>query len=306
MVKTFPPQNEFVLDLVVEKVNNQQFINIMLDISKELEYEDISYFSTDTIEVISDSLITWSLKIPDEGLSISKQEKLSRIQDLPSLQGVHYGPFYDYEIDTNCNSEGHYHDYLAVEFEQLDKIRDFSSYIKDEFGVSMNMETLIQRENYLFVGNLAIAAILMVIVFSIFSLTLYISETFKNHILKVKKNLGNLMALGASNNELISLYLRVAFRMLLYAILIAFAIGYVSGELFEKYILGNLMVLQEGENYFSLLNSWLGLFIFLIISIALLMTFVTIKRILKVSPGDLIYERDHAKIEQNLKRNEGS
>jgi hypothetical protein len=281
--------------LLIEDIDKEQAVTIREEIANLLgiEYEGNITAPRDTI-FLPDTVVIWRFYIPDEGLAMSNNEKFSLIKEkVLLLQDKHFGFYTAFEMDRDCNNSGQFQDYLAVDFQRLDKIRDFDHYIKENFGVSINMETLTQRENYLFIGNLALAAILMVIVFCVFSLTLYISETFKNHILKVKKNLGNLMALGASNNDLIRLYVLVALKMLVYAIIIAFVISFAFGWVFEEYILERLIVLQAGEDYFNLLNPWLILFIILILFIALLMTFLTISRILKVSPGDLIYERNN-------------
>ncbi len=288
-------QDTFTLKIMVEDLDLKQALALRDDIGALLGFDFYGNIipEPDTV-FFPDTVLTWHFDIPDEGLKLPAMEKFRLISEkLPILKQKNFGYYADFELNPDCSTENQIQDYLALDFQRLDRIRDFDRYIKEAFGVSMNMETLEQRENYLFIGNLALASILLVIVFCVFSLTLYISETFKNHILKVKKNLGNLMALGASNNELISLYLGVALKIMIYAILIAFIASFLLGWLFETYFLDKLVVLQQDVNYFNLLNSWLVIFIVLIVVIALLMTFLTIRRILKVSPGDLIYERDN-------------
>jgi hypothetical protein len=290
--QTWRQRDTVYLSFLVQNITKSQARSLRKNIADKLEIEDVLNIMMDTIVSVTDSTFNYFFDIGYEGINLPKKEKLKRVAAIPGLENIIYGEYFKLVADPDCDDEELSHDYLALEFEKLDKIMDFARYIEESTKVSMNMETRKQRENYLFIGNLALAALLMVIVFSVFSLSLYISETFKNHILKVKKNLGNLMALGASNNELIILYLQVALRMLIYAILSAFVLAYISGELFEKYILGKLLVLQQDQDYFSLLNSWVLIFIAILIVIALFMTLLTIKRILKASPGDLIYERD--------------
>jgi hypothetical protein len=289
--QSLPEPNPLTLEIVAESLDTNLAFTIQDEIAQALKFEYSDNITINVFKNPGDTNSLWRFDIPNEGMKIPRKEKFILVSAIPALLGHNVREYYQFTADPDCKSQGLYQDYLAIEFRKLDRIRQFADMIDSDYDVSLNMETQIQRENYMFVGNLALAAIIMVILFSVFSLTLYISETFKNHILKVKKNLGNLMALGASNHELIRLYLRVAFRMLLYAILIAFVAGELIGEAFERIVLGKLIVLKEGEDYFSLLNLWLAFFIVLIIVIALFMTFITIKRILKVSPGDLIYER---------------
>jgi hypothetical protein len=139
---------------------------------------------------------------------------------------------------------------------------------------------------------MALGAIIMVLLLSIVSVTIYISSTIRNHLERIKKNLGNFLAFGVKNSILISLYIVVAFRILITAMIPAILFAFVSGELFEKYVLGKVLVLDKGQDYFSLTNIWFVAFILLILFIAVIRTYFSVRNILKHTPGDLVYERD--------------
>jgi len=51
-------------------------------------------------------------------------------------------------------------------------------------------------------------------------------------------------------------------------------------------------VIYAGQDYFSLFNSWIMIFISLIMIVAVFRTFISVKKILTNTPGDLVYERD--------------
>ena len=54
-----------------------------------------------------------------------------------------------------------------------------------------------------------------------------------------------------------------------------------------------MLILGSGQDYFSLFNTWLPVFICIVIVVALLKTAVSVRNLLKKSPGDLIYEREN-------------
>ena len=234
----------------------------------------------------------WLITIENEKEIIPFHEKNKRLGEIAVLKNYNHGQYFKISPDTICDNSVLPHEDLAFEFSNLEKIREFSEFIKDKYNVSLNMEVLTQRENYVFAGNMALGAILMVLLLSVVTVTIYISSSIRNHLERVKKNLGNFLAFGVKNNILIWLYILVAFRILITAMMPAFLLALVSGELFEKYGLPKLLVLDKEQNYFSLTNIWFVCFIFGILLIAVFRTYISIKYILKHTPGDLVYERD--------------
>jgi succinate dehydrogenase hydrophobic anchor subunit len=69
--------------------------------------------------------------------------------------------------------------------------------------------------------------------------------------------------------------------------------AYCFGEFFEFFILGKLLVVDGSQDYFSIANTWFVLFLLLILVVAVFRTWLSVRKILKQSPGNLIYERDH-------------
>jgi len=111
-------------------------------------------------------------------------------------------------------------------------------------------------------------------------------------MLKIKKSLGNFLAFGARNNTLIWLYLWVTTKILATALMPAILLALVSGELFKKFLLPRILLLDPAQDYFSLANRWFALFLVLICLVAMLSTFFSIKSLLKQTPGNLVYDRD--------------
>ncbi|MFZ4546112.1 MAG: hypothetical protein ACOYN4_01685 [Bacteroidales bacterium] len=277
----------------IEDINRDSLLKIIPSVFQSMNLEDPGSIMCDSnLRGGNAKIQNWLVTIDNEGESISFSAKNKMLAEIPMLKNYHYGQYFKISADTICDNSGFAFENLAIEFINLEKIREFSDFIKEEYDISLNMEVLTERENYLFAGNMALGAIIMVLLLSIVSVTIYISSSIRNHLERIKKNLGNFLAFGVKNSILISLYIIVAFRILLTAMIPAFLLSLVSGELFEEFFLGKILVLEKGQDYFSLTNIWFVAFILLILLIAVLRTYFSVRYILKHTPGDLVYERD--------------
>ncbi|MEI6684167.1 MAG: hypothetical protein WCO44_16175 [Bacteroidota bacterium] len=127
---------------------------------------------------------------------------------------------------------------------------------------------------------------------AIFSIVIFLSNTLKNHLDRVKRNLGNFMAFGTTGMNISIIYILVVIRILMVSTVIALFLAYLSGEISDRYLLRHILILDRGLGYFSLFNSWLMLFIILVYSVAVLKTVTSVIRLVRKPPGDLIYERE--------------
>jgi hypothetical protein len=279
--------------LFVEDINRDSLMAIIPSVFQNMALEDPGSIMCDSnLRGGNSKIQNWLVTIDNEGEAVPFYVKNKQLASIPELQKYHYGQYFKLSPDTACDNSGFAFENLAIEFNNLEKIREFSDYIKEAYNIPLNMEVLTERENYLFAGNMALGAIIMVLLLSIVSVTIYISSTIRNHLERIKKNLGNFLAFGVKNSILISLYIVVAFRILITAMIPAILFAFVSGELFEKYVLGKVLVLDKGQDYFSLTNIWFVAFILLILFIAVIRTYFSVRNILKHTPGDLVYERD--------------
>jgi hypothetical protein len=153
------------------------------------------------------------------------------------------------------------------------------------------METVTRQQNYLFSLNMSLGAIILVLLLSAMSIVIFLSSTLKNHLEKVKRNLGNFLAFGTTGQQITGIYLAVVVRILVASILPALLLAWISGELFDHYLLQRLLTLDEGREYFSLFNPWLASFILMVFASALLKTMISVALLVRQTPGDLIYER---------------
>jgi len=231
--------------------------------------------------------------------------RINAIYGVPELFRYHFGPWFSVIHDTSAYTRESYikkkknfnFDYLAIEFSRLDKLKEFSDFIRNRYLVSINMETVEQRQTFLFSLNISLGAILLVLFISGFSILLFLSNSLKHHLDIVSRNLGNFLAFGVERRIIIEIYCAVILKILVISMAAAFLVAYLVGELFEKYILQRVLILKSDQEFFSLINSWLVIFIVAVILISVGKTGLTVSNLVRKTPGDLIYERENRKRE---------
>ncbi len=278
--------------IFIENMDTNEVLRGLNGIITTLEISDPSMVQTTVLKTGNSSVLNWKIEIGKQEKSLPVSVMNERIARLVSLKNHHFGQYYELSKDTACDNSSFFHDYLAIEFAGLEKIREFSEYLEAELNLQMKLEVLAERENYLYTGNIAAGAIILLIILSILSVSIYLSGIIRNHLLRIKKNLGNFLAFGVKNTTLMWIYIYVTVKILLTAMVPAVLLATACGELFEKYLLGKLLVIDTGQNYFSLANAWFAVFLGLILLVAVLRTFISVRKILKQTPGDLVYERN--------------
>jgi hypothetical protein len=278
--------------MFIENMDTSGILNVLTELIPALGIQDPSTVQTTVLKTGNRSVINWKIEIGKQGKDIPISAINGRIAKLGSLKNHHFGQYFELSKDTTCDNSAFFHDYLAIEFNDLEKIRGFSKFLKEKLTLQLNLEVLSDRENYLYTGNIALGSIILLVVLSIISVSIYISGVIRHHLVKIRKNLGNFLAFGVKNSTLTWLYIRVTVRILATAFVPAFAVASTMGELFEKYLLGKLLMIDTQQNYFSLVNSWFAIFLGLIVFVAVFRTYISVRNTLKHSPGNLIYERD--------------
>ncbi len=278
--------------LFIENMDTAEILNTLQELYPALEINDPSTVETTLLKTGNSSVMTWKIEIGTQENNIPAGVMNQRIDKMVSLKNHHYGQYYELSEDTTCDNTSFFHDYLAIEFVDLEKIRDFSKFLNETFALQLNLEVLSERENYLYTGNIAAGSIILLMLLSIISVSIYLSGIIRNHLLRVKKNLGDFLAFGVKNGTLIWLYTWVTILILAAALLPAIILAYACGEIFEKHLLGKILVVDPTQDYFSLTNSWFALFLVIILFVAIIRTYISVKKILKNTPGDLVYERD--------------
>ena len=182
---------------------------------------------------------------------------------------------------------------IAVNFYNLDKVRSFAKYLKDKYELQIDIAQVNAKENYNFITKLTRIISLILIAFSILSVCLFVSNLLKRHLESIKMNIGTLKAFGLSNKLLQEIYVKLVIKFVSVSIVVSFVLAWILGYtgLFRGvlYLFGDN--LEKGENYFKLFDVWTAVAVFLILIISILVIVSTAKKILRKTPGDLIYNR---------------
>jgi ABC-type antimicrobial peptide transport system permease subunit len=201
---------------------------------------------------------------------------------------------YNFDL-SGFENESYSYDNLSVSFNSLDKIREFSFYLFKLKNLKIDMSQIESKENYNFVSKLTIFISGFLVIFSVISIILFLSNVLKVHINKIKSNLGTFKAFGMSNPAIVKIYSILTMRFLFYAIFVSFFISLLIGEtgLFRLLFRMSGTTIDENIKYFDLLSdskTYLALIAVILTSLIVLPW--NIWRMLDKTPGDLIYKRD--------------
>ncbi len=178
-------------------------------------------------------------------------------------------------------------DYISVHFEDLDNIVAFQERAKEDFKIDIEMSQINAKENFNEVSIMANILSWTMIVFAIICIILFIVNLLQSYFQKVKRNLGTFKAFGIGNFELISVYVLIMIAMILVSIVLSFAITWLI-----QGILPLLGLVKEGTfGYLSLLSGKTFVAILIIIVASVVTVYTVMNKLLKATPGDLIYDR---------------
>jgi ABC-type antimicrobial peptide transport system permease subunit len=184
-------------------------------------------------------------------------------------------------------------DYLSVYFSHLDSISQFQVYLERNFDLKIELSQVESKNNFTFISKLTKITSFFLIIFSIISVSMFLSNIIRSHFERVKKNIGTFKAFGLNNRKLLFIYTTISFVFVMTASVTSYAMAYIlgySGAI--KFILGKLhLTIEKSYIIFNLLTE-LSLYTFIVI--ISLSTFIVILQLLKLlayTPGDLIYDR---------------
>lgn len=191
---------------------------------------------------------------------------------------------FDYEFSDSYVSQI---SFISVHFRDLDRIKEFEQYVKENFYIEIEMSQINAKENFNAVSVMANILSWAIVVFSILCIVLFIVNLFQSYFQKVKRNLGTFKAFGISNMELISVYVLIMFGTIVAATFISVLSVYIV-----QLLLPLFGFVREGAFGYLSLWSQKTLFAVIIVWISSVVTvYYVMKRLLSATPGDLIYDR---------------
>ncbi len=171
--------------------------------------------------------------------------------------------------------------YFSFNFANLEKIRELQIFLKEKYLMEIELSVVEDRDNFSLVSKLTYFMIISLIIVAIVSFSIFLVNLIKNHLDKIKPNIGTFMAFGLSSSTIRSIYATTVMKFMLYSwvyvwiVLIIFWIVGVFSGWYSLKLLHPVVIIT-----FLLFN---------------LMSYVLSKRItnniLGETPGDLIYGR---------------
>jgi hypothetical protein len=197
-----------------------------------------------------------------------------------------------YSISDRDDGYGAF-DRVSVNFNDLDKVREFRAFFLKLSELDIDMGQIESRDNYNLVTNLTRILSVVLIGFSILSISLFLSNIFKRHLEKIRMNIGTFKAFGIDNKTLQLIYFKLVGYFILIAMLLSFILASVVGYLGLVRILFKVLAIkiESNEIYFQIFDRWTLISVSSILIVCFIVLYLIINRILVKTPGDLIYDR---------------
>ena len=177
--------------------------------------------------------------------------------------------------------------YISIHFKDLDMLEEFEEYVDSEFKVGIEMSQVNAKHNFNVVSAMGNILSWAIIVFAIIAIILFVVNLLQSYFQKVKRNLGTFKAFGISNGDLISVYVLIMAAIILTAVVLSVSITWIiQGGL---HICG---ILKDGTfDYLSLWSVKTVCSIAVIVVVSIYTVGAVMHKLLKATPGDLIYDR---------------
>lgn len=191
---------------------------------------------------------------------------------------------FDYEF---CDNPTTYQAFISVHFKDLDKLAEFEKYANDNFQIKIEMSQINAKQNFNAVSMMGNILSWVIIIFAIICIVLFIVNLLQSYFQKVKRNLGTFKAFGISNQDLILVYVLILAAIILSAVIISVSVTWlIQGGL---HVCG---ILKDGMfDYLSLWSMKTIYSIVIIIFVSIFTVAAVMRKLLKATPGDLIYDR---------------
>ena len=245
----------------------------------QIQVDEYSFYSPEIIPFREGIFV--KLDCYDEYLDYGTWKSINEgmLKAVEGINRVFAYQFSDYPLTQKA--------FISVHFEDLDMIREFESFVRDNFKVKIEMSQINAKENFNAVSAMGNILSWVIIIFAIVCIILFIVNLLQSYFQKVKRNLGTFKAFGISNHDLISVYVLIMAAIILAAIVMSVSVAWLAqGAL---HLCG---VLKDGVfDYLSLWSSMTVCSILVIIVASVYTVYAVMHKLLKSTPGDLIYDR---------------
>jgi ABC-type lipoprotein export system ATPase subunit len=204
--------------------------------------------------------------------------------------------------NATLKEDDNFNDYLCVNFRNLDKVDTFSLFfnktlnpdiasIKDETNIiDIDSGAINEKKNFNYISKMTWLISGLLIIFSILTISLFISNLLKTHLNKIKRNVGTYKAFGLSDSETKSIYITIMLKFIIIGLFISLVLSFAFGKLIQNWF-DKTLEIKDKVDYFLLFSYQTYFLIGIILSVAAIVSYQNIIKILSKTPGDLIYNR---------------
>jgi hypothetical protein len=275
---------DFQANIKKHLLNNKAFANI-----------DIIYnrYSENTLSYVSYNQI--DIKIFDDTSMIIRDKIYKAIESMPDFDAAKYQRYFDYYPNlTSDDNVKRKFDRISIEFPDRDKVKAFKKFMAGPpFELNIELGQIEAMENYNFITKLTRIISIILVIFSIISISLFVSNLMQNHLEKIKMNIGTFLAFGIDYKSLERIYLSMIYMVLIGAIAIGLLIAWLIGTLgFVRFILSSLgEKLEDKEIYYEQFSGWTIVLLIIVLITSYISIIRVTSKVFRQTPGDLLYER---------------
>ncbi len=248
------------------------------------------YWVSDAEERIQVRLRNWKdglVVTVDVGLGDTPLDVICSVENSILNHYKQQGVVRVYDYRESRNNDFVVDDAISVHFASLDSIRPFQRFVEDVSDLQIEMTQVNNRENFKAVSNMATILTVALLLFAIVSIIIFIVNMMQSYFQKVKRNLGTFKAFGISIHELIRVYVAIIVGIVVAALVIALAVTWTMEELLQLFD----VVMEDGSKFLVLWKDKTFFAIAVILVSTVVSVLVVMRRLLRQTPGNLIYDR---------------
>ena len=192
-----------------------------------------------------------------------------------AIKSENYSVSRIFSFNTDANQFVKDHDNITINFTKLDSIEVFKDYFLKNYELQIDVARVETLKNYRLITRLTSFLSFALILFSVLSICMFVSNILSKHLDKIHMNIGTFKAFGIDNFTLQKIYILMIYGFIFVSILLSFLLSWIFNF----------------SEYFEIIDIRTLITVIAIIAISFIWLNYSAGKILRKSPGDLIYSR---------------
>ena len=192
-----------------------------------------------------------------------------------AIKSENYSIYRIYSFNTDANHNVKKYDNITINFTKLDSLEVFKDYFLKNYELQIDVARVETLKNYRLITRLTIFLSSALILFSVLSICMFVSNILSKHLDKIHMNIGTFKAFGIDNFTLQKIYILMIYGFIFVSILLSFLLSWIFNF----------------SEYFEIIDVRTLITVIAIVAISFIWLNYSAGKILRKSPGDLIYSR---------------